>query len=148
MTAKSDFTEDEWHLVAQGPPSAGMIVITAQRGGTFRETFSMAKFYTEARKHHGESQLLDELVSSKPEIDHKRFHSFDELKAHGLQVLRDALALLDAKATPAEVDAYKRFTVGLAQHVANAHREGGQAVSDAEAAAIGEIADTLGTTAG
>ena len=50
MTAEGDFTEQEWKLVLQGPPSAGMIVITAQRGGSLRESFSMAKAYGEARK--------------------------------------------------------------------------------------------------
>jgi hypothetical protein len=38
-------------------------VATAQRGGTFRESFALAKAHTEARGEHGESQLLDELVS-------------------------------------------------------------------------------------
>jgi hypothetical protein len=149
MTAKTDFAEEEWHLVVQGPPAAGMMVITAQRGGTFRETYSIAKSYTEARKNHGESELLDEIVSAKPEIDHKRYHSYEELKDRSLQLLRDAVALLDQKATAGEVEAYKHFTVALAQRVANAHREGGsdQAVSPAERAAVDEIAATLGVTA-
>src|SRR6266487_3948566 len=69
MTGKADFAEDEWRIVLEGPPSAGMIVATAQRGGTFRETLAIAKAYVEARKHHGESELLDEIVSAKPEID-------------------------------------------------------------------------------
>jgi hypothetical protein len=43
MTGKADFTEQEWALVLEGPPSAGMIVLTAQRGGTIRETFAIAK---------------------------------------------------------------------------------------------------------
>jgi hypothetical protein len=43
MTGKADFSPEEWEVVLKGPPSAGTIVITAQRGGTFRETFSMAK---------------------------------------------------------------------------------------------------------
>jgi hypothetical protein len=149
MTAKSDFTEDEWHLVVGGPPTAGMMVITAQRGGTFRETYSIAKAYTEARKNHGESELLDEIVSAKPEIDHKRYHTYDELKRHTLQSLRDAVTLLDGKAKPDEVEAYKHFTVNLAERVAKAHHEGGseENVSAAERAAIDEIAATLGITA-
>jgi hypothetical protein len=150
MTAKSDFSEEEWEFVAQGPPTAGMMVITAQRGGTFRETYSMAKAYNEARKNHGASELLDAIVSSKPEIDHKRYHSYDELKQHALQLLRDAVALLEGKATPEEVEDYKRFTVHLAERVAQAHREGGsdEPVSSAERAAIDEIAATLGIAAG
>ena len=84
----------------EGPTSAGMIVSTAQRGGSFREAFAMAKAYTEARKEHGDSALLDELVSSKPEMDHTKAHSAEELKEHGLQRIREAVALLEQKATP------------------------------------------------
>ena len=43
MTTKADFTEEEWKQVLEGPTSAGMIVTTAESGGTFRETFAMAR---------------------------------------------------------------------------------------------------------
>ena len=65
MTSKSDFTAEEWQLILEAPPSAGMIVVTAQRGGSFRETIAMAKAYVEARQHHGESELLDEIVAGE-----------------------------------------------------------------------------------
>ena len=145
MTGKADFTDEEWRLVVEGPPSAGMIVVTAQRGGTIRETYAIAKAYVEARQQHGASQLLDEIVSAKPEMDHTRYRSFDELKQHGLQHLRDAVKLLEQKATAAEVEEYKRFVLTLADKVANAHREGGKSVSDAEQAAIEEISASLGS---
>jgi hypothetical protein len=145
MTGKADFTPQEWELVLEGPPSAGMIVVTAQRGGTIRETFAIAKAYVDARKQHGESELLDEITSAKPEMDHTRYHSVEELKQHGLQHLRDAVELLERKATPDEVQDYRRFVLAVADKVANAHREGGVAVSDAERAAIDEISENLGT---
>ncbi len=147
MTAKADFTEQEWEQVLEGPTSAGMLVITAQRGGTIRETVSMAKAYAEARQQHGQSELLDAIVSAKPQIDHTRYGSPDELKAHCISHLRDAVTLLQSKATPQELDEYKRFNVGLAERVAAAHRENGRGeepVSDAERAAIAEIVEALG----
>jgi hypothetical protein len=149
MTGKSDFTAEEWQLVLQGPPTAAMIVVTAQRGGTFRETLSIAKAYVEARQQHGESELLDELVSARPELDHTRYHSVEELKEHGLQHVRDAVAVLGGKATPEEVEAYQRFVLGLAEKVAQAHREGGsgEPVSEAERTAIEEITAALGAAA-
>jgi hypothetical protein len=148
MTGKADFTPEEWETVLQGPPTAGMIVVTPQRGGTFRETLSIAKAYVEARQHHGESELLDQIVSARPELDHTRYQSAEELKEHGLQHLRDAVGLLERKATPEQLDAYKSFVLSLADKVANAHREDGsaEAVSEAEQAAIGEIAAALGAT--
>jgi hypothetical protein len=147
MTSKADFSAEEWKLVLEGPPSAGMIVITAQRGGTVREMITMAKAYAEARQLHGQSELLDEIVAAKPEMDHTRYHSVEELKARCLAHLRDAVALLEGKATAQEVDDYKRFIVNLADKVAKAHREGSRGedpVSDAERAAVAEIAQAVG----
>ena len=144
MTGKADFTPQEWEVVLEGPPSAGMIVVTAQSGGTIRETFAIAKAYVEARQQHGESELLDEIVAAKPELDHTRYHSVAELKQHGLQHLRDAVELLERKATPAEVEGYRRFVLTLADKVASAHREGGASVGDAERAATAEISTSLG----
>jgi hypothetical protein len=144
MTGKADFTQDQWKLVLEAPPSAGMIVVTAQRGGTFRETIAIAKAYAEARQEHGESELLDEITAAKPERDHTHYRSPAELKQGGLQHLRDAVAVLETKATPEEVGDYRRFILTLAEKVANAHREHGTSVSDAEREAIAEIATALG----
>jgi hypothetical protein len=148
MTTKSDFTTEEWQLILEAPPSAGMIVVTAQRGGSFRESIAMAKAYVEARQQHGESELLDEIVAAKPERDHTHYHSPDELKQSGLKHLRDSVALLEGKATPVEVDEYRRFIITLSHRVAAAHREHGVAVSESEQAAIDEIEGALNTTAG
>jgi hypothetical protein len=148
MTAKSDFSAEEWRLILEAPPSAGMIVVTAQRGGTFRETIAMAKAYVEARQQHGESELLDEIVAAKPERDHTHYHSREELKQHGLQHLRDSVAVLEHKATPAEVAEYRQFIINLTHKVAAAHREQGQDVSESEQTAIDEITAALNTTAG
>jgi hypothetical protein len=145
MTAKTDFTEEEWNLVREGPPAAGMIVLTAERGGSFRESWALAKAYGEARKEHGESQLLDELASEKPDV--KKYESAEELDRQGLAGLRNAVDLLERKATPEEVESYRRFVLAVANRVAEAHREQGQAVSEAERGAIERIAESLGTTA-
>lgn len=148
MTTKADFSTDEWQLVLEAPPSAGMIVVTAQRGGSFRETIAIAKAYVEARQQHGESELLDEIVTAKPERDHTHYHTPEELKQHSLQHLRDSVALLERKATPVEVDEYRRFIVTLAHKVAAAHREKDRDISDAEQAAIDDIAAALQPTGG
>jgi hypothetical protein len=141
MTGSADFTPEEWEVVSEGPTSAGMIVSTAQRGGTFREVFAIAKAYTEARKEHGDSELLDELVSHKPEMDKTKSHSAGELKEHGLARIREAVALVEAKATPEEATDYRGFVISLAERVAAAKSD----VSDAEKAAIAEISEALGS---
>jgi len=146
MTTKAAFSPEEWKVVLEGPPAAGMIVITAARGGMFRETVAMSKAYAEAHAQHGGSELLDEIVAAKPEMDHTRYHSAEELRDGGLGHLRDAVALLESKATAEERDDYRRFVLTLANKVAAAHREHGQSVSPAETEAIEQITAALGTT--
>jgi hypothetical protein len=132
-------------VVLEGPPSAGMIVITAAHGGMFRETVAMSKAYTDARAQHGASELLDDIVAAKPAMDHTRYHSPEELRASGLEHLRSAVTLLESKATGDELDGYRQFVLTLANKVAAAHREGGQDVSPAEAEAVQQVAAALGT---
>jgi hypothetical protein len=143
VTGKAGFAEAEWSRVLEGPPSAGMLVMAAQRGGTLRESFAMAKAYTEARKQHGQSELIDEIVSAKPKMDHTRYHSPDELRTACLGHLTAAVGVLEGKATPSEVADYKRFVLAVAEKVAAAHREDGQAVSQAERDAIDQITGAL-----
>jgi hypothetical protein len=145
VTTKAAFSPGEWKQVLEGPPTAGMMVLTASRGGMFRETLAMSKAYSEARAEHGDSELLDEIVAAKPQVDHARYHSAEELRDNGLRHIRDAVALVDSKATAQERDDYRRFVVTLASKVATVHREGGQSVSPGEAEAIQQITAALGT---
>jgi hypothetical protein len=145
MTTKAAFSPDEWQLVLEGPPAAGLLVIAASHGGTFRETFAMSKAYVEARAQHGESELLDEIVAERPRMERGKGHTHDELRDQSLTCLRDATALVEEKATTEERDDYRRFVLTVANKVAAAHREGGQQVSPAEAQAIQDITAALGT---
>jgi hypothetical protein len=148
MTGKADFTEEEWEAVLEGPTSAGLIVSTAQRGGSFRESFSLAKAYAEARSAGGASGLMDEIAQAKPKVDRERQGSAEELKEHHLGIVRRAASLLEAKASPEELAEYRRFTLGLAERVARAKEEDDQPVSEAERTAIDEVAAALGEGAG
>ena len=149
MTTHADFTEEEWKTVLEGPTSAGMIVTTAEKGGTFRETFAMAGAYTDARKEHGASELLDEIVTHRPKTERVKAHSKEELKEAYLGEIRDAVALVAAKATPEELGDYRLFIVNLSKKVAGAKQEKGSedGVTPAEASAIAEIETALGTAA-
>ncbi|MET0306551.1 MAG: hypothetical protein ABW196_10040 [Solirubrobacterales bacterium] len=148
MTGKADFTEQEWETVLEGPTSAGLIVSTAQRGGSFRESFSLAKAYAEARSATGASGLMDEIAHSKPKVDRARRGSAEDLREHHLSIIREAISLLEAKASPEELEDYRRFTLSLAERVARAKEEGDGPVSEAERTAIDEISAALGEDPG
>ena len=145
MTAKADFTEEEWNVVREGPAAAGVLVLMAQGGGSFRETWALAKSYAEARKQPGQSQLLDELASEKPDVE--RQSTREEQESEALKGLSEAIALLEQKATPEEVEGYRTFVLAVARKVAEAHETEGQPISAAEQAAIDKVASTIGTPA-
>jgi hypothetical protein len=147
MTGKSAFTDEEWEAILEGPPIAGLLVVTAERGGSFRESFALAKAYAEAREQHGESELLDEIVAQKPKVDRHRYGTPEALQGDGMARLRDAAAAIQAKGTPEDVAAYQRFVLDLAQRVAAAHKEHGQPVSASEQQAVDTIVATLGAQA-
>jgi hypothetical protein len=151
MTMKADFNAEEWQQIAAAPAIAGLIVVSAQRGGTIRETMAIGKAYTEAKKAHGDFDLLGQVVSHAPQPDMEGIDSKEELHVDGLQKIRDAVAILEAKATPEEVEAYKAFSLTVAERAAEADKSGGvlgiggERVSDAEREALAAVADALGT---
>ena len=152
MTRKADFNAEEWSTVVEGPLYAGMRVISADRGGTLRESLALGRAYQSAREGHGQSELLDELVKSPPSVDPDRLREASgNISAVTTERLGEAMRILQAKATPEEVDAYKRFVMTVAQAVASAHKEGGflgiggKQISDAENHALDEISAALGS---
>jgi hypothetical protein len=152
MTTKADFNAEEWSAVVEAPLYAAMRVISADRGGTLRESLALGRVYQEARAGHGESALLDELVKSPPSVDPDRVkEAGGNLGTVASERLREAVGILEAKATPDEIDAYKRFVMTAAQTVARAHKEGGflgiggKEISDAENEALDEISTELGS---
>ncbi len=151
MTTKADFNAEAWASVVEAPLLAGMKLVAAERGGTLRESLAVGKTYAEARRQQGESPLLDEVVATPPGLDLARVkESGGEIGKLALTRLGEAVSVLEGKATPEEVTAYKQFVVTVAQAVANANREGGfvgiggKPVSDQEQYAIDEIRSTLG----
>ena len=154
MTKKAEFNAEEWSRLLEGPALAGLIVIAAERGGTIRESISMAKAYTEARQAATDDELLSEILRSRPEVDPRAYGTPEELRERGLERLRATMALLSGKATPEEVADYRKFALEVAKRAAEAHKEGGflgvggQRVSEAEQTALDDVAAALGAGGG
>jgi hypothetical protein len=142
MTARDAFDDEQWKVISEGPVTAGMIVLTASGGGSFRESFALARAYADARSKHGASEILDEIVKAKPDFDRHRFKQPETLHDQGLELVGQAAGLLREKA-PDDLAAYREFVLTLASAVAAAHKEDGQAVSPAEQAAVDEIRGRL-----
>jgi hypothetical protein len=152
VTSKADFNAEEWTTVVEGPVLAGMRVVAAHRGGTIRESLAVAKVYGAAREAQGDSELLDALVSSPPAVDSQQIRaSGGDIKSASEERLREALRILGEKATPEEVEQFKRFVMEVGEAAAKAHKEGGfigiggKPVSPEEQAALDEIQALLGS---
>ncbi len=150
MTKKAAFNAEEWETIVSGPPLAGMIVVVAEHGGTLRESLKVGKVYEEARKAHIGPELIDELLHSPPEVDPRGYQDAEDVRTKGLEVLREAAALVEAKATQDELDSYRGFVMGIAERVAHAHKTGGilgfggQEVSANEQLALDEVREAVG----
>jgi hypothetical protein len=150
LTKKADFNADEWSKIVEAPLLAGLHVVAAERGGSIRESVAMAKVYAEVRQHQGQSELLDELVSTPPAVDQQKVRQAGDIGPQATARLQEAVALLQQKATPEELDAYRNFVMDVAEAAAKAHKEGGfigiggKPVSEKEQAALNEIQAALG----
>ena len=156
MAAKTDFTPDEWKLLLESAMMAGIAVTAADPSGlwgTLKESF--ASVQTLASGKTGSSDLIKALVSDF-ETSEGRGIARDglkeklkgsqpgEIKTKSIDALRQAAALLDAKA-PQDAAAVKAWLRQVSHNVAEASKEGGflgfggVQVSDAEKATLTEI---------
>lgn len=136
----------------EGPLLAGMRVLTADRGGTIRESLAMGKVYAAARHQQGQSELLDALVASPPALDPSRVQAAGDVGKASAEGLKAAKQVLQEKATSDELEAYRGFVREVAGAVARAQKEGGvlgvlrvgcKDVSPEEQAALDEIEAVL-----
>jgi hypothetical protein len=149
MTDKSDFDAEEWERIATAPAIAAMYVITAEKGGTLRESMAVGKAYAEARESSTGSSLVDEIVAGLGPAAPERFTSKEQLQAEAVERIRAAKDSLAAKAGESDVAAYRDFILAVAERVAEADKSGsflgvgGERVTEHESAAIEELRTAL-----
>jgi len=144
MTEKAAFNAEEWSQLVEAPALAALRMVAADKGGSFRESLSLGRAYAEAHKEG--AGLVAEIAGTPPQIDRSQLKDRDAIPQRAEQALREALAILERKATPEELDAYRAFVLKLADTVAHAHKEGGflgiggKEVSENEQKALDELA--------
>ena len=162
MAKKADFTSEEWQQILSLPQIASLYLALASPSGPIglvQEMMASTKGILEALKASSGNELIDAVAADIRERAEKReklepplkpSNDPNEMKAQCLQACRDVAALLSQKA-PADAEAYKQWVYQSAQNSANAAKEGGvfgiggERVSEAETAALKEIAVALGT---
>ena len=138
MSGRTSFSDEEWNLLRLAPVLvAGGISAADPSGliGTIKEAFSGMSSMMESYQQSAQLELIGALLADKsmpatPDRqallgEGSREQQAEHLKAAVLGKVRDALALLGTKATPEEVAAYKQMITTVAEHTANAAKEGG-----------------------
>ncbi len=160
MAKKSDFTLEEWQLILSLPQVASLYLALASPSGPLglvQEMIASTKGIVEALKASSGNELIDAVAADMREKAEKRErieaplkpgNDLSEMKAQCLKAFRDVAALLSQKAA-ADAAQYKQWVYESAQNSANAAKEGGvfgiggERVSEAETAALQEIAIAL-----
>jgi len=161
MTTKADYTPEEWDILLEAPMSIAMYIAVASPSvfGSVKEATSVARNIANKTKESN-TELLGALLAefqnketskqAQPEFESKDPAA---VKKQVLDELGAAAALLDEKATAEEATEIKTWYYQVGVDAANAAKEGGflgigaVRVSDAEKAALGEIAGALGVEA-
>jgi len=159
MAAKADFTPEEWTKIQFAPLNTALVVALASPNGPIgmvKEMFAAVSSVVELEQNPSASQILKEVAADikarKDQLELPKFSSVEEGKTHVTAQVRDAVALLDAKAGD-EAPAIKQWLYGVAEKAAKAAKEGGflgfggTTVSPEETAALAELAGILGVAA-
>jgi hypothetical protein len=156
MTAKQDFTDEEWTRIRRAPLVAGVAIALADPGGPIelaKET--MASLRSATLPPSQEELLASVALDVQALTQHKQNLLGDFKPKNGQQVLdelRGVNELVTAKATSGEAAAFRRWLVAAAQAAADAAKEGGfmgfggEQVSAGEQQMLDQVRAALGMT--
>ena len=149
MTTKTDFSEEDWARVVRAPFVAGLAITLADPGGPIEAAKETMATLKSATNPPSREQLLTEVALDVQSMTQQRKHPLKGFKpAAGSQVLdelRAAHALVAAKATPEEAQAYGAWLTASAQAAAEAAKDGGfmgfhaKRISDGEQAMLDQV---------
>ena len=135
MTGKADFTDEEWTRLKRSPFIAGMAISLSDPGGPIelvKETAATLKTVTGAGAQGDRGDLVTALATEVAAEAKARKNPLGDFKAKGalagqeiLEELAGANAIVSAKASPEDAEAYRAWLKEAAQEAANAAKEGG-----------------------
>jgi hypothetical protein len=135
MTSRTDFTDPEWQRLGRAPLVAGMAISLADPGGpieAIKETNAALQTVLEAARdgRHGDfARAVAADVAERAKRRENPMAGFAPSRTRAredvLDELRAVNALLVAKTTPEEADAFREWLKAAAQRTALAAKEGG-----------------------
>jgi hypothetical protein len=142
MTTKEAFTDEEWTRLMRAPFVAGMAISLADPGGPIEVAKETVATLRSATLPPSQEELLAAVALDVQALAQQRQNPLGDFRPRsGQQVveeLRGVNELVTAKATPEEVEAFRRWLVAAAQAAAGAAKEGGFMGFGAEQVSAGE----------
>ena len=161
MSARADFTEQEWIRLGRAPLVVAMAISLADPGGpieVLKESGAALRTILEAAQDGGYGPLVGEVARDVAAKTQRRENPLAGFKPSGagasqqvLDELRGVEALLAAKADEEDADHFREWLRIAAQRSAMAAREGGflgfggQQVSEREQEMLGRLGEIFGT---
>ena len=159
MTARTDFTDEDWTRLKRAPFVAGMAISLADPGGpieAFKETKATLKTVQSAQAgDRGElpAAIANEVVAEAQQRQNP-LGGFKPTSgaAAGTEILDELRAvgqIVSEKASPEEVEAVREWLLATAQAAADAAKEGGfmgfhaERVSEGEQRMLDKLAEVL-----
>ena len=142
LTSKQDFTDEEWTRIRRAPLVAGVAISLADPGGPIELAKETVASLRSATLPPSQQELLASVALDVQALAQQRRNPLGEFRPRGgqqvLEELRGVNELVTAKATPEEVEAFRRWLVAAAQAAADAAKEGGFMGFGAEQVSAGE----------
>ena len=140
MASKGLFTDDEWHTLQWAVTDTMAYLSMADPGfwDTFKEATAAAKFMAKAKSDSGSPLVHDLAGDIKMGRDKAVTHDMADMAGEVVARVREAADIVAAK-SPADLEAFKSFLLGVAKATA----EAAKGVGDHEAAAIAKLEDAL-----
>ncbi len=158
MTAKKDFTEEEWTQLLKAPTAVGLYIMMADPNfliGTMKEALTISTEIIKREKAQN-SELLAALLAefhnkdmakqARIEFEKK---DLEAMRQAAWDALQKAVEILDKKATPEESAEIRQWLYDLARKTAEAATEGGflgfggTRVSEKEKEALSKLKELL-----
>jgi hypothetical protein len=159
MTGKPDFTDEEWTRLKRAPFIAGMAISLSDPGGPIelvKETAATLRTVTSAVGDQGRGELVQAVAAEVSAEAKARKSPIGDFKAKGalagqeiLEELSGVNAIVSAKASPEDADAFRKWLNDAAGEAANAAKEGGflgfhaVRVSEGEQRMLDKLAEAL-----
>jgi hypothetical protein len=158
MTSKASFTDEEWDRVLRAPMVAGMAITIADPGGPIEISREMMATLRAATVPPSQEELLAAVALDIQAMLQQKQNPARNFKPTSaatagteiLDELRAVDAVVAAKATPEETQAFRAWLVTAAQAAADAAKEGGfmgfgaVQVSEGEQAMVDQLRSALG----